>query len=145
MARISELEERFKRYWATYSKLPLQCEFKDQRIRGKRNCLPYDFHVVGTNILIEVQGATHRPNTGHTSAKGIKRDCFKNNAAQMLGYNCFQFTGSMITHAAIKAFATYVETVVTTSSVQERVDSPALVALHLREQELRANFVDEEL
>lgn len=105
---VSHLEERFARYWLLYSDYPLQQEYTDERIKGKRNKLPFDFRIIGTPVLIEIQGATHIPNRGHTSAKGIKRDCVKANMALMCGYLPFAFTAAMITHEKVKELADYV-------------------------------------
>ena len=63
-------------------------------IPGRR--FAFDFLLTGTNILVEVQGSTWVANTGHTSGKGIKRDCEKANLAVLAGYRVLTFTGDMV-------------------------------------------------
>lgn len=105
---VSHLENKFERYWKEVSNIPLERQYTDDRVRGKRNRLPFDFRIAGTNILIEIQGATHRAGTGHTTGNGIKRDCIKSNAAQLTGYICLHYTASMITKARVQELANYV-------------------------------------
>ena len=47
-------------------------------------------------ILIEVQGSIWKPNTGHNSGKGLRRDYTKNNLAVKAGYHCLYFDKRMI-------------------------------------------------
>ena len=54
----------------------------------------FDFAVL--NYLIEVNGATWVPNTGHTSGRGLSRDYEKSNLAEVLGYHVLTFTTDMV-------------------------------------------------
>lgn len=72
--------------------------------------LPFDFHVIGTRVLIEVQGGTgyNTQMSAHKSSTGMKRDCTKINKAQALGYICFAVTTGMVTQVYIKELIRYV-------------------------------------
>jgi very-short-patch-repair endonuclease len=43
-------------------------------------------------LLVEIQGSTWRPNTGHTSGTGIARDYEKHNLAVLAGWRVLFFT-----------------------------------------------------
>jgi len=49
--------------------------------------------IAETRLLVEVQGGTHVPNTGHTSGVAIQRDCEKHNLAVLAGFRVLMFTG----------------------------------------------------
>jgi hypothetical protein len=109
--KLSSLELKFLETWQTFAPdLVLGCQFKDERIRGKSRCMPFDFHVLGTRILIEVQGGTgfNSQFSAHKTCTGMKRDCTKINKAQALGYICFAVTTGMVTHKYIKELISYV-------------------------------------
>ena len=57
----------------------------------------WDFAYLDAKILIEVQGSIWKPNTGHNSGKGLRRDYTKNNLAVKAGYHCLYFDKRMIT------------------------------------------------
>lgn len=48
--------------------------------------------------LVEIEGVTHYgPNLGrHQTARGYEKDCEKYNAAALLGWTVFRFTGRMV-------------------------------------------------
>ena len=56
----------------------------------------WDFAYAVPKILIEVQGSIWKPNTGHNSGKGLRRDYTKNNLAVKAGYHCLYFDKRMI-------------------------------------------------
>lgn len=108
---LSSLEAKFYELWNRFAPdLTLSCQYKDDRIRGKSRMLPFDFHVIGTRVLIEVQGGTgyNTQMSAHKSATGMKRDCTKINKAQALGYICFAVTTGMVTQVYIKELIHYV-------------------------------------
>jgi hypothetical protein len=108
---LSSLESKFYDIWRELAPdLTLTCQFKDDRIRGKSRCLPFDFHVLGTRILFEIQGGTgyNTQMSAHKSATGMKRDCTKINKAQSLGYICFALTTGMVTKVYVRELIQYV-------------------------------------
>lgn len=57
-----------------------------------------DYAHVKSKVLIDIQGGVHRRgNSGHSSGKGIIRDCEKLMYAQMLGYRMFYLPKELIT------------------------------------------------
>lgn len=109
--KLSSLEQKFLTTWNDLAQdLVLGCQFKDERIRGKSRCLPFDFHVIGTRVLIEVQGGTgyNSQFSAHKTATGMKRDCSKINHAQALGYICFAVTTGMVNQVYIRKLISYV-------------------------------------
>jgi len=100
----SMLEQRFCELWHELAPdLPLQPQFKDNRIRGIKRCLPYDFKVIDVPVLIEINGGTAGwQKSGHTTAVGIRRDYIKINRAQMLGYFIFVLSTTMVSPLHIK-------------------------------------------
>ena len=56
----------------------------------------WDFAWVFHKLLVEVNGGTYVPNTGHTSGKGIERDAEKLNLATLAGFRQLIFTSKMI-------------------------------------------------
>lgn len=56
-----------------------------------------DFAFPAQMILIEIEGGIWLgANGGHTSGKGLSRDCEKASLAALLGYRLFRFTPDMI-------------------------------------------------
>ena len=86
---MSELEDEFEMHLKAYN-MPYERQFKDKRIRGVRNVLPFDF-AVGNSILVEINGGTWIK-SGHTTGKGLQRDYSKHNQAVLLGYKVLLFT-----------------------------------------------------
>lgn len=78
------------------------CQFKaiaDRRFR-------WDFAYPDEKLLIEVQGGTWVAHTGHTSGRGVARDCEKVNIATLHGWRVLMFTGDMVNDGtAIKTIA----------------------------------------
>jgi len=56
----------------------------------------WDFAYPDYRLLIEVQGGTWVANTGHTSGRGVARDCEKANLATVNGWRVLLFTGDMV-------------------------------------------------
>ena len=54
-----------------------------------------DFHIVGTKILVEVEGAVWA-NGRHTRPKGYLGDMEKYNAAAALGYQVYRFSTEQV-------------------------------------------------
>jgi very-short-patch-repair endonuclease len=105
----SHLEEKFLTIWNKLAPdLQLESQYKDKRIRGIKRPYVFDFHVVGTNILIEINGGTGGwKMSAHRTAKGMKRDYTKLNKAQMNGYSVFCFSSIMVNEQEIKELVKY--------------------------------------
>lgn len=56
----------------------------------------WDFAFVAQRLLVEVQGSTWVAGTGHTSGRGIARDCEKVNLATLHGWRVLLFTRDMV-------------------------------------------------
>lgn len=57
----------------------------------------WDFALVEARVLIEVQGGIWmRDRTGHTTGKGVRRDCEKANLAALHGWRTLFFTSDMV-------------------------------------------------
>lgn len=54
--------------------------------------LAWDFAWVFHKLVVEVNGGTYVPQTGHTSGKGIARDYEKANLAALAGWKQLTFT-----------------------------------------------------
>ena len=52
-----------------------------------------DFAWPHLKIGVEIQGGIYKGKGGHTSINGFQRDCDKLNAAQLLGWKIYKFTG----------------------------------------------------
>jgi len=83
----SPLEETFALQLTTTG-IPFEREFVFDEIRKWR----VDFHILGTNLLVEMNGGTWMQKSGHSTATGIQRDYEKSNAAQLAGYVYLQYT-----------------------------------------------------
>lgn len=66
-----------------------------QALAPKRK-FAWDAAYPDARILIEVQGSTYRPVTGHTSGSGLHRDYEKNNLAVKAGWHCLYFDKRML-------------------------------------------------
>lgn len=93
MTNSSRLEEQF--YWHVLA-LGLPQPERQYRIPGSKRRFVYDFAWPDKRLLVEIQGGVWVPNTGHTSGRGITRDCEKANEATLCGYRLLVFTGNMI-------------------------------------------------
>jgi very-short-patch-repair endonuclease len=105
----SHLEDKFLTIWNKLAPdLILESQYKDKRIRGVKRPYVFDFHVVGTNILIEINGGTGGwKMSAHRTAQGMKRDYKKLNKAHMNGYSVFCFSSTMIDEQEIKEVVKY--------------------------------------
>lgn len=57
----------------------------------------WDFALVDARVLIEVQGGIWMSErTGHTSGRGVRRDCEKANLAALHGWRTLFFTPDMV-------------------------------------------------
>ena len=63
-------------------------------IPGRR--FRFDFLVIGTNLIVEVEGGTWSGGR-HTTGAGFKSDCWKYNKALELGYRVLRYTTDMVT------------------------------------------------
>lgn len=107
MASHNYLEEKFARLFQEEAPdIPLQRQVTHDLIRGKKQMLPFDFGIVGLPILIEIDGGGSFG--AHARPKGMKRDAYKSNKAQMLGYKIFRFTTAMVTRANVKELVYYI-------------------------------------
>lgn len=104
----SKLEQQFLELWQEQSDLPLEREF--QAIPGRR--YRFDFFCRPANTLVEINGGTWGKG-GHSTGKGIQRDCEKANAAELEGYHLFVLTKEMITTEYVQLIANACATFVT--------------------------------
>ena len=94
MPKQSNLEKKFISLWEKSYKLSLEEELC--LIPGRR--FRFDFVHQESKVAIEIQGGVFmRGNSGHSSGKGITRDCEKSNLAIYQGYVVFKLTNAMIT------------------------------------------------
>ncbi|GIV86606.1 MAG: hypothetical protein KatS3mg054_0635 [Chloroflexus sp.] len=57
----------------------------------------WDFALPDVRVLVEVQGGIWmRERTGHTSGRGVRRDCEKANLAALHGWRTLFFTPDMV-------------------------------------------------
>jgi hypothetical protein len=87
MKKLSELEETFAFQLKTAG-INFEREFQFDDTRKWR----VDFRILGTMLLVEINGGTWMAKSGHNTAQGIQRDYEKSNAAQLLGYVYLQYT-----------------------------------------------------
>jgi hypothetical protein len=85
----STVEQEFAMQLRAYN-IAYETQFTDDRIRGKKNPLPFDFYIK-PDILVEVNGGTWA-RMGHSTGTGIQRDYDKSNLGQLAGFRVFQFT-----------------------------------------------------
>jgi very-short-patch-repair endonuclease len=102
------LEERFVLLWyevakdTRFSTLEAEVQIPPRRFR-------WDFRIMGTNILVEVNGGTyHSKRLGHSSAAGIMRDYEKSNYAQMKGWQQFTYDTKQVNLTNVQELFTYV-------------------------------------
>lgn len=82
---------------------------REYRFHPKRKFLA-DFVLVEDLIIIEANGGTWIPKSGHTSGYGIQRDYHKGNIAQSMGYVYLQYTAKDIKDGyAIKEILEFVK------------------------------------
>ena len=87
----SNLEARFIKAWTTrYPNIPFEEEIC--LIPGRR--FKFDFVFPG-KVAVEINGQIWHKG-GHSSGKGLLRDCEKLNLAQIEGYTVIQLASSMI-------------------------------------------------
>lgn len=90
----SDLERKFQKLWLEVSGgWALETQWKHDDIRGISRRLPFDFRISGTRILIEINGT----GLAHSNVAGLKRDAYKCNMAQMLGFISLTYTTTMVT------------------------------------------------
>jgi very-short-patch-repair endonuclease len=70
-----------------------ECQY---RIPGLARRYIFDFAWPAQKLVVEVQGAIWKQQTGHTSGSGITRDCDKLNLATLAGWRYLQVTSNMI-------------------------------------------------
>ncbi len=80
MAKRTELEDELARQLDN-AEIPYEREFFAIPHRRFR----WDFHILGTNLIIEVQGGIFVKG-GHSTGVGIMRDSEKHNLAMLAGY-----------------------------------------------------------
>jgi hypothetical protein len=100
----SALEERFLALWQAVSFEPLAREYAFHPSRHWR----FDFAHLETGVAIEIEGGVWVQGR-HTRPAGFIGDCEKYNAATLLGWRVFRFTGEMLTAAAVVEAARLVQ------------------------------------
>lgn len=85
--RVSKLEETLA-FQLTTAGIAYEREYQFDPKRKWR----VDFRILGTNLLVEINGGTWMVKSGHSTGKGIERDYEKSNAAQLLGFTYLQYT-----------------------------------------------------
>lgn len=86
------LEDRFLGNWTALGGPQLQREYRFDTIRRWR----FDFALVPCKIAFEIQGGLYAPQSGHRSQEGVERDYEKLNAAQLQGWQVFQFSSKAV-------------------------------------------------
>jgi len=76
----TELEDELARQ-LQFAEIPFEREFC--AVRGRR--FRWDFHILDTDLIIEVQGGLFI-RSGHSTGVGIMRDGEKHNLAMLAGY-----------------------------------------------------------
>lgn len=87
----SPLETKFEILWTNLGGPDLIREYPVCPGRKFR----FDFAIPQKRIAIEVEGGTW-VKSGHSSGKGIERDCVKGNLATQYGWRVFRLTAQMI-------------------------------------------------
>jgi hypothetical protein len=104
----SKLEQEFLRIWTEVAPdLTLVYSFKDASMKGKRHPYEYDFHVAGTNILIEINGGIWMKRGAHSGGSALQRDYDKLNKAMLANYKLFMLDSSKITEEYIREIANH--------------------------------------
>lgn len=67
---------------------------REVRVIGGRR-FAHDF-LIGKNLLVEVQGGIYLPKGGHTTGRGVTRDCEKAALALLAGYRTLFVTAEHI-------------------------------------------------
>lgn len=92
MAKMSKPEAEFALHCRAHKLNPVP-EFRFCPTRKFRADFAFPAHM----ILIEIEGGVWLgANGGHTSGKGLSRDCEKASLAALLGYRLFRFTPDMV-------------------------------------------------
>lgn len=90
--KVSEGESTLIQHLKAY-KIEFEQEFRFNPERKWRA----DFHLIGTKILIEVEGGIWLGGKGrHTSGKGYLGDMEKYNSAQELGYSVYRYSTEQV-------------------------------------------------
>ena len=87
---VSEGEATFAQHLKSYN-IEFQAEFQFNPERRWRA----DFYIVGSNILIEVEGGIWSSGR-HTRGKGYIADMEKYNSAQLLGYSVYRYSTEQV-------------------------------------------------
>lgn len=106
----SALELAFERLWlSTAAASPRLRELEREVVLPPRK-YRFDFLIVGTNVLIEIQGGTwSRRRLGHSTGEGQFRDYAKTRYAQMKGYLVLPYDRKQATNPAeVKILYEYV-------------------------------------
>lgn len=104
----SSLEQRFKELWQEVAKDTAFAALSEE-VRLPPRQYRWDFHIPGTNVLVEVNGGTyHRSRLGHSSGEGIGRDYEKSNYAQMRGWQCFTYDTKQVNLTNVQELFYYV-------------------------------------
>lgn len=100
---MSHLENQFASLWLYYHpKIDLHREYRFAPPRRYRA----DFCHPASQVIIEIQGGIWQAGrTGHSSGKGIERDCEKLSLATSRGWACFLLTERMIDEKWLGAIA----------------------------------------
>lgn len=90
--KCSELERKFSVLWNRLGGPELEAEFRFHPARKWR----FDFAHHPSKIAVEIEGGQFCQGR-HQRPLGFEQDCFKYNAAILLGWRVFRLTGKMIT------------------------------------------------
>ena len=91
MYKISKLEAQAECLFQFLGMKP-EREYRFDKVRKWR----FDFAFPTQKIAVEIEGGTFGKSR-HTTGTGYSADCEKYNAAALLGWRVFRFTGKMIT------------------------------------------------
>jgi len=68
---------------------------REQMLIPKRR-FRFDFVLIDTNLIVEVEGGTYMAHSRHTSGAGFAKDCEKYNLAILHGFRVLRFTTKMV-------------------------------------------------
>lgn len=105
--QLTKLEEDFAALWeCKYPNIDLIAQYPIKRYR-------IDFCHPQAKVIIECQGGTWVAGLGHSSGKGIERDCKKFCTLAGMGYLIFPLTCTMVEEKWIDAIASCINERVT--------------------------------
>jgi hypothetical protein len=107
MKPMSKHEVTFLKLWGQVSDLQLLYAYKDRGIMGKRSPYEFDFWVMHTDVLIEINGGIWMGKSAHAGGTSLRRDYDKLMKATLAGYNLFMLDTSKLTIETLQEIHEY--------------------------------------